>query len=148
MKFFLADTGYLLALYGPGDDYRNVERARRSFRMFEQTQNALLLAWPVLYETLNTRLARRVDAVERIEVEWRKLRASNQLFFVDDQPFRQAALSDWESRTPRYRSLSLVDQVLRNAILSVSLRIDALLTFNVRDFADVCSKRGVEILPV
>ena len=82
MKALLTDTGYLIALYGPGDDYHRVEKARESFRMiFEQSQNVLVLTWPVLYETLNTKLSKCMDVVERIENEWRKLRSRNQLLF-------------------------------------------------------------------
>jgi hypothetical protein len=151
MKALLADTGYLIALYGPGDDYRNIEKARLSFRnVFERGDNILVIAWPVLYETLNTKLSRRMDVVERIENDWRKLRSRNQLYFIDDQPFREGSLIDWQneiSRLGHYRPLSLVDRVLRNAILSSSLKVDALLTFNAPDFADICSKRNVEIIP-
>jgi hypothetical protein len=151
MKALLTDTGYLIALYGPGDDYRRVEKARESFRIvFEQSQNVLVLTWPVLYETLNTKLSKRMDVVERIENEWRKLRARNQLLFIDDQPFREISLSEWQNeirRSGHYRPLSLVDRVLRNAILSSSLKIEALLTFNVPDFADICGKRNIEIIP-
>ena len=151
MKALLTDTGYLIALYGPGDDYRYVEKARESFRTtFERSQNALVLTWPVLYETLNTKLSKRMDVVERIENEWRKLRSRNQLLFIDDQPFREISLTEWQSeirRAAHYRPLSLVDRVLRNAILSSSLKIDALLSFNVSDFADVCGKRNIEIIP-
>jgi len=151
MKALLTDPGYLIALYGPGDDRRYVEKARESFRIiFEQSQNVLLLTWPVLYETLNTKLSKRTDVVERIENEWRKLRARNQLLFIDDQPFREISLSEWQNeirRSGHYRPLSLVDRVLRNVILSSSLKIEALLTFNVPDFADICGKRNIGIIP-
>jgi hypothetical protein len=151
MKALLTDTGYLIALYGPGDDRRYVEKARESFRItFEQSQNVLVLTWPVLYETLNTKLSKRMDVVERIENEWRKLRSRNQLLFIDDQPFRETSLTEWQNeirRSGHYRPLSLVDRVLRNAMLSSSVKIDGLLTFNLSDFADVCSKRNIEIIP-
>jgi hypothetical protein len=151
MKGFLADTGYLIALYDPSDDNRNVSKARTSFsELFEEPENSLLLAWPVLYETLNTRLSKRRDVVTRIEDGWRKLRSNNQLDFIPDQPFRDTSLAEWQNELARkrhYRPLSLVDRVLRNAITSPSTKIYALLTFNRRDFDDVCSKREVQIFP-
>jgi hypothetical protein len=156
MKALLADTGYLMALYsrsGRGrraDDPRRVEKARDSYQsLFERAQNVLVLAWPVLYETLKTELSQR-DVAERITSEWGRLRRGNQLQFVDDRKFREPSLTDWESEVTRgahHRPLSLVDRVLRNAILSRSLKIDALLTFNVKDFADICSKMGIQMLP-
>ncbi len=150
MKNFIADTGYLIALYDPSDDNRNVWSARASFReLFEETENSLLLAWPVLYETLNTRLSKRMDVVTRIEDGWRKLRSNNQLDFIDDQPFRDISLAEWQNELARkghYRPLSLVDRVLRNAIMSPSSKIHVLLTFNRRDFEDICRKRDVEIV--
>jgi hypothetical protein len=151
MKGFIADTGYLIALYDPSDDNRNVAKARASLReLFEESENALLFTWPVLYETLNTRFSKRRDVVVQIEEGWRKLRSNNQLGFIDDRPFREVSLAEWQSEPTRkghYRPLSLVDRVLRNAILSPSLKIQALLTFNRRDFEDVCSQREVEIFP-
>ena len=71
MKNFLADTGFLIASYDPSDDPALVRRAQRSFReLFEKEENSLLIVWPVLYETLNTRLTKRIHIVEEIESEW------------------------------------------------------------------------------
>jgi hypothetical protein len=50
MKGFIADTGFLIALYDPSDDNRNVFKAKASFReLFEESENSLLLTRPVLY---------------------------------------------------------------------------------------------------
>jgi hypothetical protein len=46
------------------------------------------------------------------------------------------------------RSLSLVDRVLRRALSDVNLRIEALITFNPADFADVCQKYKRIMLPL
>ena len=151
MKGFIADTGFLIALYDPSDDKRNVRKANESFSdLFEETENSLFLTWPVLYEALNTRLSKRIDVVRRIEGVWRKLRSTNQLKFINDQPFRDEALIEWRNEIARkghYRPLSLVDRVLRNVILSPSVKIHGLLTFDRKDFQDVCDKRDVEIVP-
>jgi len=42
--------------------------------------------------------------------------------------------------------ISLCDVLIRLLIEDVNLRIDALLTFNEKDFVDVCRKRRGEIL--
>jgi hypothetical protein len=44
------------------------------------------------------------------------------------------------------RPISLVDMVIRYILDDVNIRKDCLLTFNRRDFVDVCRKRQIEIL--
>ena len=150
MKNFLADTGYLIALYDRSDDPLQVQMARRSFRrIFQAAENSLVIMWPVLYETLNTRLTRRIHIVEQIERQWTKLEGTSQIQYLDDEPFRTRSLVEWRNELRRgrhYRPLSLVDRVLRNAILS-PLKLSAILTFNRVDFEDVCSKREISIIP-
>jgi len=150
MKNFLADTGYLIALYDPSDDPLQIEKAKRSFRsLFEREGNRLIVMWPVLYETLNTRLTKRIDLVEEIDSEWAKLEARGRLQYVDDQPFRERSLLEWRNELRRgghYRPLSLVDRVLRQAILS-TLKLNAVLTFNRGDFEDVCKTKRIAIIP-
>jgi len=150
MKKFLVDTGYLIALYDSSDDALRVQQARRSFRsLFQVEANSLIIMWPVLYETLNTRLSKRIDIVEQIDRDWTKMGATKQIQYVEDAGFRERALLEWRAELRRgrhYRPLSLVDRVLRNAILS-PLKLNALLTFNPGDFQDVCSVKGISIFP-
>jgi hypothetical protein len=42
--------------------------------------------------------------------------------------------------------LSLVDRVIREMLEDRSLGLDVMVTFNQRDFADVCERRRIEIL--
>jgi hypothetical protein len=44
------------------------------------------------------------------------------------------------------RPLSLVDTVIREMLSDESLKIDYLITFNIKDFIDVCSRRNITIL--
>jgi len=48
-------------------------------------------------------------------------------------------------RTARTRPMSLVDMVMRLMLDDVNVRVDGLLTFNQKDFHDVCRKRGLEM---
>jgi len=41
------------------------------------------------------------------------------------------------------RSLSLVDCVLRGLLRDINVRVDAFMTFNEGDFADVCRARSI-----
>ena len=49
-------------------------------------------------------------------------------------------------RTARRRPMSLVDMVMRLMLEDVNVRVNGLLTFNRRDFYDVCRRRGLEML--
>jgi len=69
------------------------------------------------------------------------------VFFVDDGSYRNDALE----RTLRgaqqgTRAISLCDMMIRLMLQDVNLRIDAILTFNLSDFVDVCRARKVEVL--
>ena len=49
-------------------------------------------------------------------------------------------------RTARARPISLVDMVMRLMLENVNVPVSGLLTFNPKDFHDVCRKRGLEML--
>jgi hypothetical protein len=101
-----------------------------------------VVPWPVLYETLGARFARNRPAMERFEQE---IKASRTVL-LDDAPYRDDALAhalDWSLR--RGRALSLVDCVLRLLLDDVQTRIQYLVTFNQRDFVDICAARRIEL---
>jgi hypothetical protein len=106
-------------------------------------QLRLVFPWPTLYETIGTRFVKNKVGMGGFE---RVLKRPN-VAYIDDRPYRDAALAATlsESRLGR-RSISLCDMLIRLLIEDTNLRIDALLTFNVKDFHDVCRIRGVEIL--
>jgi predicted nucleic acid-binding protein len=150
MKTLCADACYLIALYDHADS--NHSSATRSFaELFDRTPNQLVILWPILYETLSTRMARRLDRLKQIARDFERLRSRNQIGLVDDVPFRDRSFSEMFQETARpshrYRPLSLADRVVRNMLVSRRVKVDALLTFNVRDFEDVCRKRQIEIAP-
>jgi hypothetical protein len=66
---------------------------------------------------------------------------------IDDGSYRDQALhaAIRESQN-RLRAISLVDMVIRFILDDPNVRIDAVLTFNQADFADVCRRRGIEML--
>jgi hypothetical protein len=63
---------------------------------------------------------------------------------LDDLPFRKKVINqcfDELSKPPaNRRNLSAVDRVIREILSDRSLRISALITFNPRDFEDVCRR--------
>lgn len=132
----LTDTGYLIALYDERDKHHAT--AQRNKRLLELYP--VVLPWPVLYETINTRFARRPRALMLIDA----IIAKADTILLDDSPYREAAYRQVQ-QTSRQRPLSLVDAVLRAVIEDENVRISGLLTFNIKDFHDLCRPRHVEL---
>jgi hypothetical protein len=66
---------------------------------------------------------------------------------LDDSSFREAAFEmALESSLRQRRPLSMVDCLIRLLLEDGTTQISYLVTFNERDFADVCRRRGVEII--
>ena len=99
--------------------------------------------WPILYETIDTRFVKNSVGMTRLNM----LLKSPKTVLIDDTSYRDSALNVTirEPQDP-LRPISLVDMVIRFILDDPNVRIDALLTFNESDFADICRKRRIEIL--
>ncbi|MFC1834906.1 hypothetical protein ACFL2Q_09250 [Thermodesulfobacteriota bacterium] len=139
-KTALVDSGFWIALFDERDDHH--EDAKNRSEILRHI--GYILPWPTLYETLSTRLVRRPDLVRQFDDLF--LKRPNAVF-LDDSPYRDSALEKTVSdEMMRKRSLSLVDNVLREIIADKNVRVNCLFTFNVGDFADVCKRRGLELI--
>jgi predicted nucleic acid-binding protein len=136
----IVDTSFWIALFNP----RDADHATASNKAFILNQARLIFPWPMLYETLNTRLVKNRSGIARINA---LIKGPNTVLF-DDVEYRRFALQATmhESQTTRVRAISLVDMIIRFVIDDPNVRIAALLTFNEADFSDVCRRRQVEIL--
>jgi len=149
LRRFLLDSGYLLALYR--DEGQRTQVAKETFaNLFSTNGNVLLVPWPVLYERLNSEFSSpKTDWVERLNSDWSRLRRLERLDLIDDSP--QAGVDEWlgfsEEKSGRFRGLSLVDRILMALVEDRSKNIEALLTFDLRDFSGFCAKRAIEIIP-
>ena len=134
----LVDTGFLIALFNERDRYHI------SARQLEVWLDVLpiILPWPILYETVNTRLARQVQNLAKFGAIARLPRTE----LLDDSAYRAASLATVLGQNISNRPLSLVDAVLCNIIEDVNVPVSAMLTFNERDFIEVCYKNNVELL--
>ena len=73
----------------------------------------------------------------------KQLNSNPRFVRIQDDKYRDIAYQYTMSETNQ-RGISLVDNVIRVMLEnSVDLHIDALLTFNTKDFVDVCSKRNI-----
>jgi len=136
-KTVLIDSGFWYALYDTRDQYHTQAEQKQDFL---QT-STLLIPWPCLYETFNTRFAKNKVAVRRFEVLLRQPHVVR----LRDEPYREAAL-EAAIATAASRSMALVDMVIRLILDDINVRKHGLLTFNQRDFGDLCRKHQIEML--
>jgi predicted nucleic acid-binding protein len=135
----IVDTGYWFALFDPRDsEHRNAEEKAHHIDSLR-----VIFPWPTLYETLGTRFVKNKSGMDQFE---RSLRLPGAQL-LDDGPYRKDALEATfrEARLGR-RAISLCDMLIRLIIQDTNVRIHALLTFNARDFVDVCTSKRVDIL--
>jgi predicted nucleic acid-binding protein len=135
-KKIIADSGYWIALFNERDEYHEQAQVLEE----EMLVHTLLVPWPTLYETINTRLIRRGHDVVRLQ----KFLEKSSTVLIDDSIYRDSSLeSVLDSRN---RSYSLADHIIRSMIVDVSISIDAFVGFNPKDFYDVCDSRGIEMV--
>ncbi len=132
----LIDTGFLFALYEPRDEHHLDAVAKSNLLDLRP----VILPWPVLYETVNTRFSRRRATMAQFAALVRQ--AGTEL--LDDEGYRADAYRTVVSSASR--PLSLVDAVLRAVVDDPNVPVQAMLTFNARDFADVCRRNAVQLL--
>jgi predicted nucleic acid-binding protein len=141
MKFILTDTCYWIGLLDNRDQHH--EDSQIISDLIEG--HNLAFPWPCLYETISTYLIRRKDRIRLFE----QIIKSNKIQFIDDAEYREQALAkvfEVNSNTDGY-SHSLVDAIMREMLNDINLKIDYLVTFNKKDFIDICSQRGIKMLP-
>jgi predicted nucleic acid-binding protein len=148
MATICADAGFLIALYDQRDEHHVHAVARfDSFFATESLRHVLLAPWPILYESLNTRHARRKQALQQLNTDWHILESNQRLILLNDEVYREKALRDYlEIATEGSRVLSLTDRVIRAVLADPANRIDVLLTYNARDFSDVCGTQQIELI--
>ncbi len=138
-KHVLTDTGFWFALYEPKDSY--YQKANKIAEHI--SEHNFLIPWPSLYETLNTRFTRRSGRM----IRFKNLLTKPNVSLIEDYDYKERALNlTFNYSRFGKRTFSLVDVIIREALKDKSLRIDYLITFNAKDFIDICQKRKIEIL--
>ena len=134
----LVDSGFFVALFNERDQHH------ASARRLEEWLDVgpIILPWPILYETVNTRLTRRPQDLAKFGA----IVQLPETLLLDDAPYREDSFAVVLAQNPARRSLSLVDAVLCNVIEDVNVPVSAMLTFNRRDFSAVCRENNVELL--
>ena len=140
MAEILVDTGVWYALCDPRD--RTVTREVVEDIYDRVKVHSIIVPWPIAYETLRTRFVRNRLAMERFEQEIK----SPRILPLDDAPYREDALElSIDASLRRGRPLSMVDCLMRLLMDDINTRIRYLVTFNQRDFVDICKRRRIEL---
>ena len=139
----LVDSGFFFALLDPGDQYYKQASDKQDWLdLF-----SIVIPWPILYETVNTRLVRRFTRRPGTIARFESIIHAPETEFLDDGPYRLEAYEDTLAQAKAQRhAMSLVDSVLCAILDDTNVRIDAMLTFNFRDFRHICNLHRVELL--
>jgi predicted nucleic acid-binding protein len=136
-KMVIIDTGFWIALYNARDQHH--AEAETKADLLETS--TILIPWPSLYETFNSRFAKNTLAAKRFEQILRRAHVVR----LPDEPYRESAL-EVAIASKATRSFALVDVVIRLILDDINVRKHGLLTFNHKDFADLCRKHQLELL--
>lgn len=135
----LIDTGFWFAYY-EGTDAHHPE----AIKVMELLNNhRILIPFPSLYETIDTRFCRRKEWVNHFN----KLITSSRCALINDEQYKESSLTaSIESAILKNWPLSLVDMVIRQMLADVNLKTDAIITFNPGDFDDICRKMQIQTI--
>ena len=120
------------------------EEAVRIYEYLSELGVDFIIPYPSLYETLNTRLFKEGHK-ELSRWMATQLVANENFIKIPDDLYRQLAFDNTVS-PQNNRGISFVDNIIRAMIADRSVQIKALVTFNRRDFEDLCYERGVELI--
>lgn len=131
----LIDTGFWYAFYDESDELHS-----KAVEMMPHIEkHRILIPYPSLYETINTRFSRRKEWMNSLK----SFIASPACVLIQDDDYKRETLKmTLDSSVAKSRPISLVDMVIRQMLDDVNLKSDAIVTFNPDDFSDVCRKRG------
>jgi len=105
--------------------------------------SSLVIPFPTQYETLNTRFCKRREWVDRYE----KYLNDYRVYYIFDEKYRDDVFKMTLSEARRgSRPISLVDNIIRAVLSDDTVDIDALVTFNVEDFEDICRERRIYLV--
>lgn len=138
-KYVVTDTGYWLGLIDETDEHHDKSIVINSLIK----DYKIIFPFPCLYEILRTKFVRSKSKLSILE----RLMNESTVDFIDDTNYKNLALVKvYEQNKFHFNSHSLVDTIIREMIGDINLRMDYLVTFNSKDFADICAIRGIEII--
>ncbi|CEN54154.1 hypothetical protein [Capnocytophaga canis] len=139
-QIVLIDSCYWFGLYDEKDQYHS-----ESEGISEMLRDCtIVIPFPSLYEVLNSTFIRRRTALDSLE----NVIKSGKVSLLPDDKYRDSALENvYKVHKEPMPKISLVDSIIREILSDTNVRIDALVTYNEKDFKDVCDRRNITILP-
>jgi len=130
----LVDSGFWYAYYDGKDTFH--QDAQKIMSLLEH--HRILIPYPSLYETIDTRFCRRRVWIDH----FRELIKGPRCILVQDDSYKANTIElSFNSSILNNRAISLVDMVIRQMLDDVDLKSDAVITFNPDDFVDICRKK-------
>lgn len=137
-KIVLTDTCFWLGLVDPTDQHHQTSNAVAE--LIDGYQ--IIFPWPCLYETISTRLCKRRERLLFLE----ELIKKNDIVLFDDEGYKHNALKEVFKSNKMGFTYSLTDSVIREMLKDVNIRVNYLVTFNSKDFIDICQLRQIEMI--
>ena len=135
-KIVLTDTCFWLGLIDPTDQFHSFSMSIAEII----EENKIIFPWPCLYETISTHLTRRRERLLLLE----EIISKPNIIFLDDNDYKSEALKQvFQFNRLIGFTYSLTDSVIREILKDINVRVDYLVTYNVRDFKDVCDQRYI-----
>jgi predicted nucleic acid-binding protein len=135
----IADTCFWLAAFDPKDGNH-----KAAANLLEQlVHQDLLMPWPIMYETLRTRTVKNPTMMAAFE----HVISRPRVIKIDDSKYRIKCLETAFVTARNDRPISLVDLIVRAVLEDTNYHITQLITYNERDFEDVCHRRGIPMSP-
>lgn len=139
-KYILIDSCYWFGLFDIKDQYKNYSNEVKDIIKGHK----LIIPYPSLYEVLNSKFIKNKIALNTIE----SLIKSGEIILLEDEGYRQNALENTYSiHRTQLPQISFVDSIIREILSDPKIRIDVLVTYNEKDFKDVCDRYRITILP-
>ncbi|AWH84556.1 hypothetical protein HYN59_05230 [Flavobacterium album] len=139
-KYILVDTGYWFGLLDPSDSYH--QQAQEVAEII--SDYTLIIPFPTLYEVLNSSFIKNKAALENLE----NLIKSEKTALIYDESYRDNALHNvYQVHKSPIPKVALVDSIIREILKDINIKVDGLVTFNVKDFKDLCDIRNISIIP-
>ncbi len=121
---YLIDTGFWIALYNPEKEPERSQDAESIAELIENEQ--IIIPFPTMYEFLNSKFSRK-EYVLRFE----KLISRPNFIKIYDKDYRDKALEKFfNNKRFTKKDVSLVDEIIKEMIEDVNLKVDFVVSFD------------------
>ena len=137
-KHIITDTGFWIALIDKNDDFHEISNLIYA----SASKHQIYLPWPIMYETLRTKTVK----CEIKTTQFEKLFRSSAVEKLSDEHYKDNALQKSVDYSKNGWPISLADAVIREMLSDQNIKKDYFVTFNLKDFSDICGKLKINVL--